>query len=442
MRRFRFARRLSKPMALAVAFAVATIVLAGCSSSTVESPPTVEPTATATETATGTAVPSPTVAASSTPTGPPEDLAAIEARVEELRGLTPATDLQREFVDDSGLHAILDDELSDPDVRDSFIEEGRLLIALGLLPADTDIIELYGALLDEQVLGLYDPATRSMYVRGGAPFDTLQEVTYAHEYVHALQDAHFDLEALDSATPNRDASYALSALVEGDATLWQTLYLQELGLSAALQLLGASLSAPTPDVPPVLLDFLVFPYQEGLTYATALNRAGGSPAIDRAFETPPASTEQVLHPEKYETGEPPLEIIVPFEALADRTVEYDDVLGELTLRLWLRRSGVSSRVASAAAAGWGGDRFALLERAEGASDFVAVIDWDTEGDAAEFAQAVLGSPLDAGSTANATLDDRAVALARPAATRTVLAVSGSTSDAEALVRDLTAIVAS
>jgi len=409
--------------------AVATLLLAACSSSTVE------PTATATPTAT-------VEATSTAPASGEPDLAAIEARVEELRGLTPATDLRRDFVDDQQLHAILDDELGAPEVRDSFLKEGRLFIALGLLPPDTDVIELYGALLDEQVLGLYDPETRSMYVRSGAPFDTLQEVTYAHEYAHALQDAHFDLQSLDAATPNRDASYALSALVEGDATLWQTLYLQELGLSAALQLLGASLSAPTPDVPPVLLDFLLFPYQAGLTYATALDRAGGTAALDRAFESPPASTEQVLHPDQDVGSAIPIDVSVAFEELPGRAVDYDDVLGELTLRLWLQRSGVASRVANAAAAGWGGDRFALLSNAEGAPDLVALIAWDTEADRAEFEVALLGAQLDAtGATATATLDGRELAVTRLDDTRTVLAVAASAADARALVEAAAVLVA-
>jgi len=93
------------------------------------------------------------------------------------------------------------------------------LSILGLIPADTDLFELYLNLFTEQVLGLYDPETDQLYViadRG--EFGPLEESTLAHEYVHALQQQHFDIQSLgESAEVDLDASVALSALVEGDA---------------------------------------------------------------------------------------------------------------------------------------------------------------------------------------------------------------------------------
>jgi hypothetical protein len=99
-------------------------------------------------------------------------------------------------------------------------------------------------------------------------------------------------------------------------------------------------------------------------------------------------------------------------------------------------------VANAAAAGWGGDRFALLSNAEGAPDLVALIAWDTEADRAEFEVALLGAQLDAtGATATATLDGRELAVTRLDDTRTVLAVAASAADARALVEAAAVLVA-
>ena len=57
-----------------------------------------------------------------------------------------------------------------------------------------------------------------------------QQLAYAHEFIHALQDQHFDLDAFVEANSNEDDPdgwLALSALVEGDAmnATMQFLYL-------------------------------------------------------------------------------------------------------------------------------------------------------------------------------------------------------------------------
>ena len=52
-------------------------------------------------------------------------------------------------------------------------------------------------------------------------------------------------------------------------------------------------------MPLILRRQLEFPYDGGLPFVTALYDQGGCDAVNAAIQTPPASTEQVLHPEKY-----------------------------------------------------------------------------------------------------------------------------------------------
>src|SRR5262249_42508124 len=69
-----------------------------------------------------------------------------------------------------------------------------------------------------------------------------------------------------------------------------------------------------------------------------------------------------------------------------------DTFGELQTGIWLKEGGVPSATADAAAAGWGGDRLAVLN---GPSDSWAVVmdtTWDTEMDATEF-EAAATTPL-------------------------------------------------
>ena len=64
-----------------------------------------------------------------------------------------------------------------------------------------------------------------------------------------------------------------------------------------------------------------------------------------------------------------------------------DTFGEFQLGVWLRESGVSSSDASNAAAGWGGDRLAVLQGPDDSWAVVMRTTWDTDEDAAAFQQA-------------------------------------------------------
>jgi hypothetical protein len=72
------------------------------------------------------------------------------------------------------------------------------------------------------------------------------------------------------------------------------------------------------------------------------------------------------------------------------TLDGQDTLGELQLRITLREAGVKGDVARVATEGWGGDRAALLG-GRGGDAVVLVTEWDTTADAAEFAAATEGA---------------------------------------------------
>ena len=80
----------------------------------------------------------------------------------------------------------------------------------------------------------------------------------------------------------------------------------------------------------------------------------------------PESTEQILHPEKYAADEAPVAVDLPADLAtqlgAGWSVPLEDTFGELQIGIWLRESGVAQGGrATAAAAGWGGDRLAVVE---------------------------------------------------------------------------------
>ncbi len=89
-------------------------------------------------------------------------------------------------------------------------------------------------------------------------------------------------------------------------SLWQ---IDNLTQAEIIRLLGESLdpeiTGPLEDMPAVLRETLLFPYTGGLTFTQRLHAGGGWAAVDAAFAKPPASTEQVIHPEKYDSRRGP-----------------------------------------------------------------------------------------------------------------------------------------
>jgi hypothetical protein len=314
----------------------------------------------------------------------------------EIRQLDAPSRVDPEILDADQLRANLQAEFdkSNPAARLALAE--RIDKALGLLSADASLRSAMLELQNSQVIGYYDPAVDRLFIvsRAGGLGPT-QRATYAHEFVHELQDRHFDLESLGLETPDEsDLRFARLALVEGDATSAQTAWITanlspvELGQMVAeaadpliLEVLGRT--------PAILLETSLFSYQAGAAFVDGLLAQGGHAAVDDAYGDLPASTEQIIHPEKYLAREAPVGVTLPAD-LAARfgtgwTLDAQDTLGELQLRVWLREGRVAGDVARVAADGWGGDRIALLAAPGGAGDVVVLVtDWDSATDARDF----------------------------------------------------------
>jgi hypothetical protein len=350
-----------------------------------------------------TARPSASPGPTASPTIPPDPAtvyAAIEEQVRAIRGLEEKAPVQPTVLDEAALSAYVKEQFR-KDNPDALVKaDERMLKVLGLLPADASLEDLYISLLSGVVAGLYNPTDKTLYVvsRSGG-LGPSEKTTFAHEYTHALQDQNFGLAGLQLDAPGQgDQGIARLALVEGDATLLMTLWqIDNLSQAELIQLLGESLdpavTGPLERMPAVLRESLMFSYTGGLTFTQGLHSSGGWAAVDAAFAKPPASTEQILHPEKYDNGEAPTIVDLPDDLGARMgagwSVGLEDTLGEFQLKLWLANAagGVATDQANAtkAAAGWAGDRVAVLDGPGGATAVVIRSEWDTASDAAEFA---------------------------------------------------------
>lgn len=271
--------------------------------------------------------------------------------------------------------------------------QGEALRALALVPADYQVEDGLLKLVTARVAGFYDPDDQTMYLLDDLQEDQREE-TLPHELVHALQDQTFSIgPLLDYRAGDSDRSTAIQLLVEGDATsagfdiaFGSAFAVDEDALQASF-LLSTSMSEVGRQTPAVLIGSLIAPYTDGFSFAQALRKRGGWRAIDAAFKDLPASTEQVLHPEKYFAREKPVEIpVLSVAALGEGfEVALHDVNGELGLRLMLEQWSARA-VAVKAAAGWGGDRYIVARKKETSEHAFAMLTrMDTAADAAELA---------------------------------------------------------
>jgi hypothetical protein len=375
-----------------IAIAAVALVLAACGPT-----PSILPSAGPT----GPAATSPSTAGTIGPSGTPADPAAVygavAVQVEAIRHLQPTADVAPVVIDQATLTANLSADFDASNPAAAVETSQRELIALGLLPPGTSLRQAVLALQSGQVAGYYSPEKNQLFVvsRAGG-IGATQRVTYAHEFTHQLQDQHFDLGKLKLEEPDQgDRSLARLSLVEGDAVSVQQTWMLNLSQDELGQVLADSLDpaglAALQAAPVILQETALFPYTTGLRFVQTLLATGGYDAVNAAFENPPASTEQVIHSEKYLAHEAPV-AVTPADGLASHlgagwSEAGRDTLGEEDLAVWLRVGGVASADASAAAAGWGGDRLVQLSGPNGATAVVLETAWDTAADATDFAAA-------------------------------------------------------
>ncbi len=222
-----------------------------------------------------------------------------------------------------------------------------------------------------------------------------------HELVHALQAQHFEGVWASAEGKDSDHGLALRSLFEGDANLAQYEYVARLGRRTAEDLFApqgdlpfdssAWYGFPALDAAPrVLREGYMFSYTCGTGFARAVRQRGGWEAVNHVYADPPQSTEQILHPEKYlDQRDDPVEIVLPdlTQLLPGWQRVYEDGLGEHNLRVLMRtlHPDFSELVHGAACAGWGGDRFVVLQQEREAEPILVwAIAWDSEADALEF----------------------------------------------------------
>jgi hypothetical protein len=321
----------------------------------------------------------------------------LQKEVGKVGGIEFRSDVPLQYMSRAALSAYLKQLLDEEYPPERAREDQRTLVAFDLLPPETDLRSLRARVLEENIAGFYDerPGRKRLYVVSEEQRLTpSNQLILAHELRHALQDQYVDVGGVvpQAIGDFDDRRMAWMSLLEGDATLVMERFLvgrlptelaglEGLAGGSGGELFGSLPVPPVPGAPPVVRDHLVLPYLIGRDFAHTLWQKGGWDAVKAAWQKPPRSTEQILHPDKYLADEAPRKIDLGSAAQGSRLIA-EGVLGEMLTRTLLGEG------AEAAAAGWGGDAYRTFD-VQGHTLLIWRSVWDTPADQRRFLEALM-----------------------------------------------------
>jgi hypothetical protein len=309
---------------------------------------------------------------------------------------------------------LLEAELESEYTPEMIDTDGRAGALIGLYPPGVNLKAANISLLESQVIAFYDFKKKNMVIINGAlerefpgqppEIQTrLDRMILAHEFTHALQDQNFDFGAKDKALKsNGDRALALHSVAEGDATIAG--YACMLGrmdslilatLIGNLKSLSQTFTGAAGGVPRGVAEPLIFQYTAGVRFVAEAYRRGGWNAVDKLYDNPPQSTQQIIDPSLY-FDHPTLPDTVTVAGYQSRLAGWhksdEDTLGELGLRIILENTRGTASPDLALASRWAGDRIVMLRKGDTVS-VLWLLAFRDAGSAARFA-AVYSKVLD------------------------------------------------
>ena len=328
-----------------------------------------------------------------------EEIGVLILDAETSRGLPFLSVPTITILDQAAFSERVSADLTEDLAEEDLTADEAMLKLLGMLEPGDDLESMIIELYTEQIAGFYDPETKELVVPVATDGITpLQSITIIHELIHALTDQHFDFNdeyerRIDEG--NGDDVSAALALIEGDATYQQFLFLESMSpedaADAALEVQSFD-SVVFDSMPQWLQRDLGFPYEKGLTFVGQLMSTAGLKGVDDAYKALPISTEQILDPNKYLRNEQP-EPIAPLTVdLPGWEMAEEATFGEWGIQLLLTDAEPAGAVTQAAA-GWANDTYRFFVRGDD-SAIVWTYKGETETDAEDLSNALISHITD------------------------------------------------
>src|SRR5258708_6847549 len=302
------------------------------------------------------------------------EISTIEDGLSAITGLRFTRKVPYAVINKEQLRLYLEQRIKEAIKPAELRAEELTLKMLGLVPSDFDLRQNTVDLMTEQRIAL------------------------VHELAHALADQHFRLaKYIHEGLRSDDGSTARLAVMEGQASWLMTAYMSKQAggpaevPEAMLELMSGSIASSAAQypvfskAPAYIRESLVFPYSSGMLFQDAVYRKLGKDSFSEVFRKPPASTQQILHPERYlahvasrNPSPPPVPESRTLRILAQGS------LGEFDYRVLLAQH--AGKDEGAAAAGHlVGSSYELLEYKRDKSPVLAFAStWDSEESAKKF----------------------------------------------------------
>ncbi len=322
-------------------------------------------------------------------------IARAMARIEHLRGLeftsrVPVTVINRsQYVRQQANRSV------DP-IHSRWNDQ--VWEALFLVGADRNVSTVMGEVYGSAVQGYYSPSKDEIVVISDGGDGVLSRSTLVHELVHALQDQQF---GIDGGQATQDTQLARNGVLEGEANRITSQYESRCGETWDCVTVpgagGGGGGGSTGKYVRNVLLVIYQPYATGPNFVEAIEERGGHAALNALYSDLPASTEQVLHPEKY-PDEAPVNVTVPNRSRGDwHRFDHDpvaDTVGEASIFAMVQTHELGETRAGRysyhhpVSEGWGGDAVVPYTNGE-QGGYVWETAWDTRTDATEFYEAYL-----------------------------------------------------
>ena len=329
---------------------------------------------------------------------PTESVGATRSRVEqnvrELRGIGAEWEIETRDATREELASVSRTLFIRDYLRSNAYEAGELYKALELIGEDDQLADLLATVPLTPMPALFDDESDTLYIlEGMLRVEAADELAYAGAYMSGIQKQGFDVSEMRGRA--RELGYdqfrAAVGFIGGDLFQVQQEYRSVVLSGAELpEVSGLVSQAQLPGTPSAVRKLALFAQREGGEFVAQLFGTTGSwELVNEAYSQPPVSTEQILHVEKYVSGEEPIRLEVPdFSAeIGEGWVQLRmDTMGEFLKKTHLEEHLDTIR-ASSAAAGWGGDAYSLLVGPQGERVLILLIAWDSLKDSSELFEA-------------------------------------------------------
>jgi hypothetical protein len=308
-----------------------------------------------------------------------------------MRGSDPVSDVTIELISEGDYAAVLMDDFANYPPQPTHYDRAASVLRMALAEGVSKMQAIKSRA--ERIFGQYRSAEkRLLVIDHGVPDDMVQEDTnLVHEYVHALQDADYDLQHWPQDVDNKtfDGFMATDSVIEGEAAFYE--------VRAAVPLLGINISAVDFHDPlqtrldeylggaflsptPIGASYTSFPYAWGAPQAFEAWRKGGPRGIDPLWASPPANTQRILSQLSRINVPQPTGTVITEPSVTTLTLDSQDTWGAWGLELFYYKAGVTTGLLDQALT-WRGDHFWVYTD-DGGDATYALWQVELDGDAA------------------------------------------------------------